>query len=88
MDNRKEWPCPSCQTNLGFVVGGEIAIDLNSVANITTQGVNTVFVCKKCGRQKSWFAKNMAISDAFIKNLGENIAEHLANMLGDNSGNH
>ena len=79
---RKDWPCPDCKQNLGFVVGGEITILMENVVNVTSQGVNTVLVCRKCGRQKSWFAKDNAVTAAFYQNQAENIAERLAKMLG------
>lgn len=84
---RKEWPCSSCQSNLGFVVNGEFAASLTSIANVTTNGVNTVYVCKNCGRQKVWFAKESAVNDAFSKNQAEAIAQRLANLLGALSAN-
>lgn len=84
---RKEWPCADCGLNLGFVVGGEISILMTNVVNVTSQGVNTVLVCRTCGRQKSWFAKDQAVVEAFYKNLADTVANRLARLLGDNSGN-
>jgi hypothetical protein len=85
LTGRKLWPCvnndgqidPSspCETNLGFVVGGELVIEMSSVAAINTEGCNVVLTCANCGRPKRWFSKKSAVQAAFYKYQERDVAD-------------
>lgn len=86
MDNqiinvRKQWPCPNtdCGANLGTVVNGELVIDLTSVVNISTNGANVELLCK-CGRTKTWYAKEAAVAKAYREYEHRGIARALQEM--------
>ncbi len=79
MIERKAWPCPTCGTNLGTVVGGEITVD-PVVELVNTQGVNLVLTCPQCGKPKVWYAKEDAVLTASKRVEARLIAQAMRNL--------
>lgn len=82
-DLPKKWPCPNpdCSRNLGTITKGELVVDKDSVANINTEGINLVLVCKNCGRVKVWFAKPKDMKVNFLDMMTDEIAGKVLDMI-------
>lgn len=76
----KPWLCPSCGTEIGQVVYGELHI--NEKREMNTDETNLVIVCPNCGNRKIWYAQDKL--SEIIRTISDETARIIVQRLKNN----